>query len=84
MLSAWAKAEAEAVAEATSATVEAMFGAIDTGVELISSKGDVMLIRLSACFLTAEEVCREAGAEAMITIEATTGDGIVYVEVVVC
>jgi hypothetical protein len=83
VLSAWAEAEAGAVAEATAATVEAMFGAIGTGVELISSKGYVVLIRLSACFLTAEEVCREAGAEAVVTIEATTGDGIVYVEVVV-
>ncbi len=78
VLSGWAKA----VAEATAASVEAMFGAIDASVELISSKGDVVLIRLSACFWTAE-VCREAGAEATVAIEATTGDGIVNVEVVV-
>ncbi len=46
VLSDWAKA----VAEATAASVEAMFGAIDASVELVSSKGDVVLIRLSACF----------------------------------
>ena len=46
VLSDWAKA----VAEATAASVEAMFGAIDASVELVSSKGDVVLIRLLACF----------------------------------
>jgi len=38
------------VAEATAASVEAVFGAIDASVKLVSSKGDVVLIRLPACF----------------------------------
>lgn len=50
VLGAWAEAEAGAVAEATAATVEAMFEAVGAGVGLVSSKGDVVLIRLSACF----------------------------------
>jgi hypothetical protein len=50
VLRALVEAEAEAVAEAAAATVEAMYGAEGAGVGLVSSKGDVVLTGLSACF----------------------------------
>ena len=44
------EAEAEAVGEAAAATVEAMYEAEVAGVGLVSSKGDIVLTELSACF----------------------------------